>query len=599
MSSIAEFFKELQRRSVIRAAIVHVLFFWVLVQVADVVLPYIGIVDDPVRWAILAGVGLFPVTLIVAWFFEHPWTHVTRGRVATDIILIILIGVGASTWVMRSLPQVVHTRTSIVILPFTHSGDTTEESLSRALAAEVNSLLMKSKSIDVIGFESASSPALQGLDVPAVAARLNVEHVLSGTIASEGSTLRVDLRAGEAVWNSLIEDSLENLFSIQEDIAVSIESLLGAGDDTVPVAEVAANRCWMPTDAGAIEKFYTARYYTELRTDTDDARQKLRDAIQYYKELIEDYPEFAEAYSGLACYQATYDRENAIENWQEEGTRLATIALTHCPTLGEAMHHTRNQWDHENPWISTYQQLTAFIEMEPQRTENYQRLAFHYRHTGLADRSIEVARSNYERNPLSVRSIKEYASALMYADRFRESADMYDLADELGSTGPNFSKRMIPLQACDRTDMDCVIAGIETAFAPPFQQFLFDGYEDFFRSVYSVPANDEEAAAAVELAMSKVRETGTNMVNWFNGAACNYDHLRPLFFELLDYVQENGHMGRDWFFANSWGAECADVWSDPRFRDYVEEFGFIEYWRRVEWPDACRPDGESFTCGLD
>jgi hypothetical protein len=106
MSSIAEFFKELQRRSVIRAAIVHVLFFWVLVQVADVVLPYIGIVDDPVRWAILAGVGLFPVTLIVAWFFEHPWTHVTRGRVATDIILIILIGVGASTWVMRSLPQV-------------------------------------------------------------------------------------------------------------------------------------------------------------------------------------------------------------------------------------------------------------------------------------------------------------------------------------------------------------------------------------------------------------------------------------------------------------------------------------------------------------
>jgi hypothetical protein len=263
------------------------------------------------------------------------------------------------------------------------------------------------------------------------------------------------------------------------------------------------------------------------------------------------------------------------------------------------MHHTPNQWDHENPWISTYQQLTAFIEMEPQRTENYQRLAFHYRHTGLVHRSLEVARSNYERNPLSVRSIREYAGALQHADRLEESADMFDLAEELGRTGPNFSKRMIPLQACDRTDMDCVIAGIEAVFAPPFQQFLFDGYEEFFRGVYSPPANDEEAAAAVELAMSKVRETDMNMVNWFNGAACNYDHLTPLFFELLDYVNENGHMARDWFFANSWGPECANVWSDPRFRDYVEEFGFIEYWRQVEWPDACRPEGDSFTCGSE
>jgi len=593
MSSIAEFFNELQRRSVIRAAIVHVLFFWLLVQVADVVLPYIGIVDDPVRRAILAGVGLFPATLIIAWFFEHPWTHVTRGRVATDIILIVLIGVGATTWVMRNLPQVVHTKTSIVVMPFTHSGSTTEESLSRALASEVNSLLMKSKSIDVIGFESASSPALLGLDVPAVTERLNVEHVLSGTVAATDDVLRIDLqlldRAGEAVWNTVIEESLENLFSIQEDIAVSVESLLGAGDDSVPVAEVAAARCWTPIDAGAIEKFYTARYYTELRTDTDDARRKLRDAIQYYKELIEDYPEFAEAYSGLAwaqAYQANYDPENAIETWQQDGNRLGTIALTHCPTLGEAMHHTHNQWDHENGWIGDYQQLTAFIEMEPHRTENYQRLARHFQEAGLSERSLELAEKTYALNPLSVRSIKQLASNYQQAGRIDESIDMFDLATELGSTSPNFARMNAPRWACVN-DAECFLANLPPDFAE---------LEPQFRPIYTTPENEEEAAAARASAMSLLEEMPF-LVNWFNASSCGFSHLSDkLFFDVLAFSIENNEY---WYWPNVWNRNCQAIWASPEFPAFVEEAGLVEYWRQVGWPGVCRPEGDSFACGLD
>ena len=96
----------------------------------------------------------------------------------------------------------------------------------------------------------------------------------------------------------------------------------------------------------------------------------------------------------------------------------------------------------------------------------------------------------------------------------------------------------------------------------------------------------------------KVRETKGMMVNWLNGASCHYEHLTPLFFELIDYVKAEGHMGRDWYFPNGWGAECVNVWSHPRFRDYVEEFGFVEYWRKIEaWPPACRPERDSFTCG--
>ena len=39
------------------------------------------------------------------------------------------------------------------------------------------------------------------------------------------------------------------------------------------------------------------------------------------------------------------------------------------------------------------------------------------------------------------------------------------------------------------------------------------------------------------------------------------------------------------------------VWSDPRFTDYVEEAGFVAYWREVGWPGFCQPRDEGFACG--
>jgi TolB-like protein len=590
MSSIAEFFAELQRRSVIRAAVVHVLAFWVLVQVADVVLPYVGIVDEPVRWAIVAGVGLFPVTLIAAWFYEHPWTRLTRGRVATDIILIALIAVGASTWVLRNLPQIVHTKTSIVVLPFAHGGDSTEAVLSRALASEVNSLLMKSKSIDVIGLESASSSVLDGLTPPAIAERLNVQHVLAGSITARGDALSIDMRlldrAGDVLWKHVIEDTLDNLFSIQEDIATSIESRLGAGDDTVSVAEIAAQRCWMPNDPEAIEKYYTARYYIDLRTETEQAQEQIATAIGYYKDLIDAYPEFAEAYSGLAwaqMYQLTYDPENALPDAPSAARALAEEALQHCPTLTEAIHIMPNQWDHENPWIGSYQQLMAFIELEPHRGENYQKLSRHYRNVGLNERSLEIADRDYALNPLSPRTIKERGFTLQKLRRWDEAIEMMDLAAELGSTGPNWARLTVKWSRCE--DVACLLDNL-----PGEMVQLRDRLAD----IYIEPASEAEAQMAIDAAMALTREI--DLVNWFSGSACRLEYLTPLFFDVFDYYFEN----QDeiyWHWPNVWNPECGNVWADPRFKNIVEKFGFVEYWREVGWPKACRPEGDAYTCG--
>ena len=63
-------FNELKRRNVFRVGIAYVIASWLLMQVADLVFPRIGLEDSVVTLVIaLLGIGFIP-TLIFAWAFE-------------------------------------------------------------------------------------------------------------------------------------------------------------------------------------------------------------------------------------------------------------------------------------------------------------------------------------------------------------------------------------------------------------------------------------------------------------------------------------------------------------------------------------------------
>ncbi len=225
---------ELRRRHVIRAAIGHVVFFWLLLQVAEVVLPYVGIVDDPIRWTIIAGIALFPVTIIIAWFFEHPFHSYTSKRISLDVVIIVVIAITAGTWVWRNLPEGTLNQTSIVVLPFSIQNQGSRElTVQRALSYEVISLLMKSRSINVIGYESATSPVLAGLSIPEIISRLNVDHVLTGTVRLNGLQMQIRARLedvfGNVLWRGNLDEDLDNLFKAEEELAAGVASTLGVG----------------------------------------------------------------------------------------------------------------------------------------------------------------------------------------------------------------------------------------------------------------------------------------------------------------------------------------------------------------------------------
>ena len=592
MNEQESFWTGLQRRHVVRAAIAHLVFFWLMAQVAETVLPYIGVVDEPVRWTIVAGVALFPVTLIIAWFFEHPWHKITSSRLVTDIIIILVIAVSAGYWALKNMPHVVHTRTSIVVLPFTHDDqDPHGQGLSRALAYEINSLLMKSKSIDVVGYESASSTLLDGLDALAAAQRLGVQHVLSGVIYSLGDSLNVSVsllnQSGQLIWTAEIEDQVDNLYSVQARIADAIQTRLGSGDDIKPVMELATARCDIPSDHEALQRYYTARHYVEKRTEAELSVVEQKEAVALYEGLIEEYPDFAQARSGLAwvlMHLVAYDPENhKVDINKPRAQVLAQEALEICEGLGEALVLVSNEADYEsNDWISWEQNLQLWMDLQPDATENYQKYIRHLREVGRISEARRVAEKNYALNPLSVRSIHNLSFVYQYEGRYEDAIALAEEAKALGSTMPDFAQSGKRMAACD-FDIECVLEELPPPLVP---------WKDQLRQINSTPASAEEQEAAIQVAMGLINEAPWS-VNWFNASACWYDHLTPLFFKTWEISEQTGAY---WYWPNLWLESCGNVWEYAQFPAFAEEVGLVEYWRAKGWPDACRSEGESFVC---
>src|SRR5689334_11969529 len=66
------FFAELKRRNVFRAAAFYAASAWLLVQVATQVFPFFHIAEWVVRWIVVAAIIGFPFALAFSWFYE--WT---------------------------------------------------------------------------------------------------------------------------------------------------------------------------------------------------------------------------------------------------------------------------------------------------------------------------------------------------------------------------------------------------------------------------------------------------------------------------------------------------------------------------------------------
>jgi hypothetical protein len=134
----ANFFGELKRRNVYRAAVAYGVIAWFLTQLTTQVFPFFEIPNSAVRFVVIALAVGFPIAMLLAWVYEFTpegvvrtedldpveWRSAQRitGRILDFIIIGVLLLVIAMLIVGRrpfytqtgeSIP-----RKSIAVLPF-------------------------------------------------------------------------------------------------------------------------------------------------------------------------------------------------------------------------------------------------------------------------------------------------------------------------------------------------------------------------------------------------------------------------------------------------------------------------------------------------
>lgn len=193
-------------------------------------------------------------------------------------------------------------RASIAVLPFVDLSETGDQQyLAEGIAEEILNLLAQSPDLTVIARTSSFSFKQSNEDVIAIAQKLNVAHVLEGSVRRIGDRIRVTAQlvegeGGVHLWSQTFDDGLYDVFAMQDRVATAVADIL-----TVQLTHEGplGNRfpAYTPNPQ-AWEIYLRGRLYYSRRGETD-----IMQAQRSFEEALAIDPQFADAWVSLA---ATY-----------------------------------------------------------------------------------------------------------------------------------------------------------------------------------------------------------------------------------------------------------------------------------------------------
>ncbi len=242
-----------------------------------------------------------------------------------------LRGAPAEAWASDSLPA-----KSIAVLPFDNlSRDPENAYFAEGVQDEILTRLAKVADLKVISRTSTQQFKSVPEDLPQIAKRLGVAHILEGSVQKQGQQVRVNVQLIKAatdthLWAESYDRNLTDIFAVESEIAKNIADKLRA-KLTGSEAQAMAAR---PTKNGdAYQLYLKGRFFWNKRTGFD-----LLKAIDYFKQAIEKDPNYALAYAGLGDSYILLSGFGAATPKESlpQAEAAAKKALEIDDTLGEA-----------------------------------------------------------------------------------------------------------------------------------------------------------------------------------------------------------------------------------------------------------------------
>jgi TolB-like protein len=117
---------------------------------------------------------------------------------------------------------------SLAVLPFLNlSGDPEQEYFADGMVEEITTALSRIRWLFVIARNSTFTYKGRAVDVKQIGRELGVRYVLEGSVRRGGNRVRItaqliDAETGAHLWADRFDGSLEDVFDLQEKVAVSV-----------------------------------------------------------------------------------------------------------------------------------------------------------------------------------------------------------------------------------------------------------------------------------------------------------------------------------------------------------------------------------------
>jgi tetratricopeptide (TPR) repeat protein len=405
----------------------------------------------------------------------------------------------------------------------------------------------------------------QNVDIPTVAKKLGVAHILEGSVRKAGNRVRITTQLIEAgndvhLWSETYERQLDDIFAIQDDIAKEVVKALKI--QLLGEAPLAVS-----TNVEAYKLYLRGKHFATM-----GSWESLESSVKAYQESIALDANFAPTWAGLSFVlrrQGWYDVTDLHEA-MEASRHAAMRALELDNELAEAwLSLAEIQFDYDWDWSRAEVTIRTALEHGPHNAPVLRQATWVALILGEAERALGLAQLSVDLDPLDYSGLLNLAVTYWALGQLQEEEQIYRRIRELYPDWPlNVVNSYLASTLARQGKLEEAL-----------QYLDFDSENRWQRVIsalvlHSLGRHEEEQQIRQKMIDEKGQLWPYNIAQIY---AWHGD--RDKAFEWLDIAYEQKSFMMPQLALNSW---LAPLHHDPRWEKILEKMELLEYWEKSQ-----------------
>lgn len=502
------------------------------------------------------------------WKFGHKFPYILIGFLTITIIILLI-------WNYLPTQSIKDLKKSIAVLPFRNlTGDTQQEYMSDGLTDEIINHLFKIESFSkVVSLNSVLTYKNTNKRTPEIAQELDVNYILEGTWKTLGDQIKVSARLIDTkndvnIWGSDYNQPLEEIFSIQADIAIQIAKNLKAYLN----AEKTRDIQHIPTqnkEAYRLLQKAKPYWYAYPRTE-----KSYNEALELLTKALELDPDYAEVNAWLGFFilqKGGYSGETDMKTaaWEaiphfEKALELdQNVAMGHT---GIALINQSILWD----FIKAEEEHLKSIELEPNNINlinNY--LEFLIRMNRWED-ALTIIRRTQEKE-MSGPMYYNWAQIMVKTGQYKTVKDKYPfLIDQYGSQ----TYKWAGIIYLWMQEYELSLRFLDSATSKNDEYMVFNRFQSAYALTNQKADNLDKANKIIQKIIESSKKSNAGSPNYFVGWYYSGSNQPDSAFYWLEKAFKNRSPELSWFKADP---VFDNLRNDNRYWDLYQRIGFKAY----------------------